>query len=326
MRLRALYHLGNWGPLMSWSGCAIMLGIASAGYVVGFGMIDWFLVFVAAAGTVIIQYAAHPVNDLLDFEVDARANIKGTGRHKVLHSGLATRPDLVRLGWGLIVLAIALMLYVTLMRPLALAFGLVGLFGLWSYNWKPLKLSYYPFSELAVDIPVNMAMVMAIAFVAVDQVLYLAFVMGVVQTLMAMSMHTSYFAMDTESDDLGGKVSTIVRYPRYPWCTVYPAIGLVAVAVFGVLGTSLWILVVPAVLFCVELAYGMKMDWIRFTYLAKHGRKVRDRFFDRLFTRVPAAVTDDWQTTSTHMRKILTKQTLVTIVNGIAITVVLVLL
>lgn len=323
MRLKALYHLGNWGPLMSWSGCAIMLGIGSAIHEAGLGAVDWPLVLVASAGTVIIQYAAHPVNDLLDFEVDARANIKGTGRHKVLHSGLATRPDLVHLSWLLIASAIAMMLFVAVMRPLALAFGLIGLFGMWSYNWKPLRLSYYPFSELAVDVPVNMAMVLAIAFVAVNQVLYLAFVVGIVQTLMAMSMHISYFAMDTESDDLGGKVSTIVAYPKYPWCTIYPAIGLGGVAVFAILGTNPWVLSVPAVLFCVELAFGLKMDWIRFTYLKKQGKGVRERYFEGLFRGVPAEVTNDWQTTSSQMRKILTMQTLITIVNGIGLTAVL---
>jgi len=326
MRIRALYYLGNWGPLASWSGCAIMLGIGSAINERGADAVDWTLVAIAAVGTVIIQYAAHPVNDLLDYEVDARANIKGTGRHKVLHSGLATRPDLVRLSSLLIIMALAMMLYVTVMRPLALAFGLVGLFGLWSYNWKPLKLSYYPFSELVVDIPVNLAMVIAIAFVAVNQVLYLAFVMGVVQTFMAMSMHTSYFAMDMESDDIGGKVSTVVAYPKFPWCTIYPSIGLFAVAMFAVLGTNFWVLSVPAILFGVEIAYGLKMDWIRFTYLRKHGRPARGRFFERLFAGLPSKVTDDWQTTSHEMRKILTKQTLITIINGIVLTAVLVIM
>ena len=311
---------------MSWSGCAILLGIGSAINVTGVGAVDWGLVAIGAAGTVIIQYAAHPVNDLLDYEVDARANIKGTGRHKVLHSGLASRRDLVRLSSFLIVVAIAMMLYVAVMRPLALAFGLVGLFGLWSYNWKPLKLSYYPFSELVVDIPVNLAMVIAIAFVAVNQVLYLAFVMGVVQTFMAMSMHTSYFAMDTESDDIGGKVSTVVAYPKFPWCTIYPSIGLFTVAMFAVLGTNFWVLSVPAILFGVEIAYGLKMDWIRFTYLRKHGRPARGRFFERLFAGFPSKVTDDWQTTSHEMRKILTKQTLITIINGIVLTAVLVIM
>ncbi len=311
---------------MSWSGCAILLGIGSAVYEEGFAAVNWLLVFIGAAGTIIIQYAAHPVNDLLDYEVDARANIKGTGRHKVLHSGLASRHDLVQLSSLLLLTAIVMMLYVTIMRPLALAFGLVGLFGLWSYNWKPLKLSYYPFSELVVDIPVNMAMVMAIAFVAVGGVLALAFVMGVVQTLMAMSMHTSYFAMDTESDDVGGKVSTVVAYPKYPWCTIYPAIGLASVAVFTIAGVSPWIMLLPGILFCVELGLGMKMDWTRFTYLRKHGKGVRQRFFEGLFGGTPSRITDDWQTTSSYMRKILTTQTLVTIVNGISLTTVLLLL
>jgi 1,4-dihydroxy-2-naphthoate octaprenyltransferase len=323
--MRALYHLGNWGPLIAWSGCAILLGIGSAIHEAGADAVDWALVAVASTGTAIIQYAAHPVNDLLDYEVDARANIKGTGRHKVLHSGLASRLDLVRLSSFLIIVAIAMMVYVTVMRPLALVFGLIGLFGLWSYNWKPLKLSYHPFSELVVDIPVNIAMVMAIAFVAVNQVLYLAFVVGIVQTFMALSMHTSYFAMDTESDAVGGKESTIVAYPKYPWCTIYPSLGFLAVAVFAALGTSIWVLLVPAVLFGVQIGYGLEMDSIRFTYLKKHRRLLHTGFFGRSLVRFPEKVTDDWQATSHQMRKILTRQTLVMIVDGIALAAILVL-
>lgn len=323
--MRALYHLGNWGPLMSWSGCAILLGVGSAIHELGVSSIDWFLVVIAGAGTLIIQYAAHPVNDLLDYEVDARANIKGTGRHKVLHSGLATRPELARLSSFLVASAVGMMLYVSAVRPVALVFGLVGLFGLWAYNWKPLKLSYYPFSELAVDIPVNIAMVVAIALVASNHLLYLAFAMGVVQTFMAVSMHISYFAMDTESDDIGGKRSTIVAYPQYPWCTIYPAIGLLATAAFAAGGIDLRILAVPMVLFVVEIGYGMKMDWMRFTYLRKHGKLSRAGFVESMFSHVPQGLTDDWATASHEMRGILTKQTVVTILNGAVLTAALIL-
>jgi hypothetical protein len=75
----------------------------------------------------------------------------------------------------------------------------------------------------------------------------------------------------------------------------------------------------------VELAYGMRMDWVRFTYLKKHGRPVHGKFFEGLFQGIPSRVTDDWQEASSYMRKILTKQTVFTIVNGIFLTVVLVL-
>ena len=311
---------------MSWSGSGILLGLGVGIHEYGLSAVNWWLLFVAAAGTVIIQYAAHPVNDLLDYDVDARANIAGTGRHKVLHSGLATTKDLVHLSTGLIALTVVMMLYVSFMRPLALAFGLVGMFGLWSYNWTPLKLSYYPFSELAVDIAVNVAIVMAIAFVAVNHVIYLALVMGVIQALMAMTMHMSYFAMDTESDHIGGKRSTIVAYPKYPWCTIYPSIGLAAVLVFMAMGTNPVLLLIPLLLFVVETIYGIKMDWMRYTYLRKHGRVIRTGYFEGLFRGVPSSVTDTWESTSTNMRKVLTKQTLVTIINGIVLSAALMLM
>ena len=326
MRLRTLYHLGNWGPLMSWSGSSILMGVAVAVHELGSGAVDWGLVLVAGIGIVVLQYVAHPVNDILDYAVDARANIQGTGRHKVLHTGLATKNELAWLSIGLILVVVAAMLAVTVYRPISLIFGAVGFFGLWSYNWTPLKLSYYPFSELIVDIPVNVAMVMGIAYVAVGEVLWLAFVAGVIQSVMAMSMHMSYFSMDTESDRVGGKTSTIVRYPRYPWCAIYSFSGFGAIAVFLILGTSLEILAVPIVVLAVVALLGARMDNVRSSYLATRDRKGTKPFFGSWMPSVPRSTSGTWEGASHEMRRILVRQTGMTIVNGIAFSLALVLL
>jgi 1,4-dihydroxy-2-naphthoate octaprenyltransferase len=326
MKLKALYHLGNWGPLMFWSGSAILLGVAVSIHDLGSAAVSWGLVTLAGAGVVVLQFVAHPVNDILDYSVDARANIEGTGRHKVLHSGLATKSELARLSTALILVVVALMLSVSYFRPIALVFGGVGLFGLWSYNWTPLKLSYYPFSELIVDIPVNVAMVMGISYVAVGEVLWLAFVAGLIQAFMAMSMHMSYFSMDTESDRVGGKTSTIVRYPSYPWCTIYPSAGFAAIAVFLLLGTSPEILAVPIALLVVVTLLGARMDYVRSSYLSDHGHFARKPFFSSWMPALPRSMVSSWESSSHEMRRILVRQTGMTIVNGVAFSLMLVLL
>lgn len=326
MRLKTLYHLGNWGPLMSWSGSAILLGIAASVYEVGSGSINWGLVILAGIGVVILQYVAHPVNDILDYTVDSRANIKGTGRHKVLHTGLATKNELAWLSAGLIGVVVVVMLAVAVYRPVALLFGAIGFFGLWSYNWTPLKLSYYPFSEIVVDIPVNIAMVMGIAYVATGEVLWLAFVAGVIQAFMALSVHMSYFSMDTESDRVGGKLSTIVRYPKYPWCAVYSFVGFGAIAAFLFSGTDAKILAVPIAMLVIVFLLAARMDNVRSSYLFRQGRFDRRPFFSSWMPLVSESIVETWDSASHEMRRILVRQTLMTIVNGIAFSLAFILL
>lgn len=311
---------------MSWSGCAILMGIAVSVYELGAGSVNWGLVVLAGTGVVVLQYVAHPVNDILDYSVDARANIAGTGRHKVLHTGLATKRELAMLSSGLILAVVAMMLVVAFFRPVSLVFGAVGFFGLWSYNWTPLKLSYYPFSELIVDIPVNVAMVMGISYVAVGQVLWLAFVAGIIQAFMAMSMHMSYFSMDTESDRVGGKTSTIVKYPRIPWCSVYASSGFVAIAAFMIAGTNIEILAVPIALLAVVALLGARMDQVRSSYLGSHGRFSRRPFFSSWMPSLPESITSSWDASSHEMRRLLVRQTGMTIVNGVAFSIVLMFL
>ncbi len=319
MRAKTLYWIGRWGAIQSWSGSAIILGIASAVYELGAGSIDWGLVSLAAVGVVMVHYVSHALNDLTDYEIDARTNIEGTGRHKILLAGDITKKELTWLSIGIIAMVSAMAAYVAYRLPWSLVFVGVGYFGMLGYNSKPLKLAYKPLNEIPVDIPVNMAMVVGVAYVATGQLVVLAAILGVIQTFMAMSMKVTYAAMDSGTDRSWGKVTSSVRFPQFPWSTVYPAVGLFSVVAFVILRVDPRLLVVPGVLFALQTWYAMRVDWLRNDYLLKHGVVKRRNFFHVLIKGIPSETTDTWEGTSHAMSKLLVKQLGVTIVNGIAL-------
>lgn len=324
MRAKTLYWIGRWGAIQSWSGSGIILGLCAAINQLGFASIDWGLVGIAALGVILVHYVSHALNDLTDYEVDARTNIEGTGRHKILLAGDVTKKELTWLSVGLIVLVSALAVYVGYRLPLALVFVGIGYFGMLGYNSKPLKLAYKPLNELVVDIPVNMAMVVGVAYVATSHIIGLAVVMGVIQTFMGMSMKVSYAAMDSGTDRSGGKVTSMVRFPQFPWSTLYPACGLFSVVAFLVLRVDPVLMIVPAGLFALQTWYGMRIDWLRNDYLLKQGVVKRRNFFHAFAKDSQNLVTETWQSTSHAMSKILVKQLAVTIVNGVLLGVILI--
>ncbi len=266
-----------------------------------------------------VHYVSHALNDLTDYEIDARTNIEGTGRHKILLAGDVTRKELTLLSIGIIAIVSAMAAYVAYRLPLSIVFVAVGYFGMLGYNSKPLKLAYKPLNEIPVDIPLNMSMVIGVAYVATGQLLVLAAMLGVIQTFMAMSMKVTYAAMDSGTDRRWGKVTSSVRFPQFPWSTVYPSIGLFSVVAFLVLRVDPRLLVVPGALFALQTWYAMKVDWLRNDYLLKHGIVKRRNFFHPLIRGVPSSTTDTWEGTSHAMSKLLVKQLGVTIVNGIAL-------
>ncbi len=326
MRAKTLYWIGRWGAIQSWSGSGIILGIAEAIHELGFASIDWGLVAIAALGVVLVHYVSHALNDLTDYEVDARTNIEGTGRHKILLAGDVTKKELTWLSIGIIALVTAMAAYVGYRLPWALVFVAVGYFGMLGYNSKPLKLAYKPLNEIVVDIPVNIAMVVGVAYVATSQIIGLAIVMGIIQTFMGMSMKVTYAAMDSGTDRSWGKVTSSVRFPQVPWSTVYPACGLFSVVAFLFLRVDAVLLVVPLALFALQTWYGMRIDWLRNDYLLKHGIVKKRNFFHPLIRGIPSTTTDNWEGTSHAMSKLLVKQLGVTIVNGVLLGAVLIAL
>lgn len=327
MKPRALYDLARFLPLMSWSGNASFLGVSAAVVTAGFSGVNWGLTILAVLVAIMLQYVAHPINDIADLYVDRLANIDGTGRRKVLISGLATRDELIRISLVIVLLAALIAAIISLFRPIALIFGAVGFIAVWAYNAAPARLSYRPFPEIFIAFPANIAMVVGIAYVASGVITTLSLILGLVQAFMAASMLISYFAMDVQSDFLGGKCSTVVCYQGIPWCTVYPVAGIVTMVALLIAGYGPGFLLLPAILMMGMTVLGARIDTIWMTYLRTHGQDVQkysliEREGPGLSNQFPYL--QEWQRASGSMRNILVGQIYLTIVNGIALSFLLV--
>jgi 1,4-dihydroxy-2-naphthoate octaprenyltransferase len=322
MRVRALYDLARFLPLMSWSGNASLLGVASAVIASeGLQSIQWNLTIMAIFISVALQYVAHPINDLVDHPVDVLANIDGTGRRKVLISGLATEWELRWLSRGLLLVIAGVAAYIIWFRPLAILFGAIGFLSVWAYNAPPLKLSYRPFPELLVAFPVNIAMVTGISYVAIGTVTPWALILGVIQAFMASAVLISYFAMDMQSDVLGGKFSTIVSFPGIRWCTVYPLLGTGILGLYVALHQTLPELLFPVLLLGWMAFLGFRMDDIWMEYRGKYGQSLHTFLRERAGTagnapQLSSLTIYAWHRASGAMRNVLVRQMYISILNG----------
>jgi len=301
--LKVLYYLARLRPLSAWSGVGLLIGLAFSVWAGGLG-IDWGLIIPAAIVVVLIQYVAHPMNDVVDYPVDVLANIGGTGRHKPLISGLATRDELMWLTTAILCIVSILSTYIIIREPLAAIFGLVGITVLIAYNLPPLKLSYKPFSEVFIDIPASIGIVMGITTVAVHVIIPQTFFLGLVFGLMVLSFHAGYFLMDVQSDLWGGKVSTFVKYPYTEWCVMYPLLGCFMSLMLAVVYNNR-VFVFPAAFFVAQAVLGHKMHEVRFRYHLVTERAVSE------------AKLKEWTDTATRMRKVLVTQMNVSLIFGL---------
>jgi 1,4-dihydroxy-2-naphthoate octaprenyltransferase len=316
VKVQALYDLARILPLASWSGNAVLLGIAAAVISGGGGEIGTALAIPAIAVAVLLQYVAHPINDLADYAVDLQANIGGTGRRKVLISGRATREELRRLSAAILLAVAVIAAGIAWFRPLAVLFGVVGFAAVWAYNLPPLRLSYRPFAEFLIGFPANIAMVVGIAYVISGSVTTAAVVLGTVQACMGTSVQISYFAMDVQTDIIGKKWSTVARFPQIPWCTLYPLAGLGILVPVLIAGTG------PAVLsFSLLLLGGMAVIGSRIDAIWR-GFRGNTVVQDADPARTPAhppPVREMWNTASASMRRLLVGQMYLSLCNGVGV-------
>jgi 1,4-dihydroxy-2-naphthoate octaprenyltransferase len=301
---------------MSWSGNAALLGIAAAVIGGGGGQIGAALALPAIAVAVLLEYVAHPINDLADYPVDLRANIDGTGRRKVLISGLATRDELRRLSAAILLGTAGIALGIAWFRPPALLFGVLGFGAVWAYNLPPLHLSYRPFAEFLIGVPVNFAMVTGIAYVISGSITPAAVELGIAQAFMGASVLISYFAMDVQTDILGKKWSTVARFPRVPWCTLYPLAGIGVLVPLLCLGSGPAVLAVPVLLLGGMALLGSRIDAVWRGYL----RRITEEASHHMENApLSPSSREAWDAASASMRRLLVRQMVLTLINGAGI-------
>ena len=133
--LLGLWYLLRLKPLAAWAGCGMLLGLAVAVYEVGIAGVDWTLGIAGGLVFMILQYVAHPLNDMTDYEVDKLAYLELTDRKKVLVSGLMTFKQLGIISGVLLMVALTLSSYIVISRPYAMCFFAVGFFAVIGYNF-----------------------------------------------------------------------------------------------------------------------------------------------------------------------------------------------
>lgn len=268
MNLNVIYQLARIKPLAAWSLSAVMIGIAVSIHEVNFGGVNWLFVLMGGCIAILLQYVSHPLNDIMDYVVDKATNIKGTGRVKVLISGLTTTTELWFMSAFILYVVLILTGILWVYRPLTPLFVFLGLFAVIGYNINPFKLAYRPFFEWYAIIPVNIGMIVALVYVATGELSSLAVAAGVVHAFAAVTPYITSRSMDFRVDRQFGKLHTVAKYPYELWCTLFPAIGI-AITSFLVMTVNMKIFAASLFFFVLLFILGVAADMYRWDAL-KH--------------------------------------------------------
>ena len=274
MDTSSLLDFARFKPLAAWSLSSAVLG-ASMAFFLSDGEIAELLPMAAAmACIVLMQYVSHPLNDINDRELDARAAIAATGRRKPLVSGSATVGEARMLSAVILAAVMLIMVGLVIFRPVLIFPASYGVFAVLGYSHSRLRLSYRPFTELYLGVPVNMIAVLVIAYIGAGTISMLSVLVAMAFGFAASSIFVSMMSMDYASDRADHKETTVVRYPRSRWCAVFPALGLAAFITslpFAAASMSTAALISMASLsiatFIALIAMGAKADRLRFDHL-----------------------------------------------------------
>ncbi|HEY3420121.1 MAG TPA: prenyltransferase [Methanomassiliicoccales archaeon] len=275
MKPVSLFYFARIKPMAAWTISGSLLGVALAGYLTGWHIIDGFSTFLAAIVVVLMQYVAHPMNDIMDYELDRQAPIEATGRVKPLVDGMITRKETKWLSLSIVLLIVVIMAYLIWLRPVLILPAAYGMAALIGYNHKATKLAYRPYSELYISMPINAIAVFVISYIGSGQLSQVATVVGVCFGFASSSFFVSMMSMDFPTDRENGKRTTIVTHPRLRWCMYYPLTGLFFTIVSAPLimdalppFPAAAFLGVTVVVFALLALLGSKVDRIRLDYLA----------------------------------------------------------
>lgn len=214
MKLLVLVKLFRLRPTIAWAVCGSLLGISIAIHEYGLEL-NWLLLALAFVMVVLIQaFLSHAINDISDVEVDKITDLEGTGRYKVLVSGISTKNELSKLAY--MVLIISFLIIYNLYSVLGwkvLIFAAVGVYAPLAYSLEPFKLGWKPFSEWTIVFPLLLCIVIGVNFVATGSISFLAVVAGVIFALYNIVWFLISRIMDYEPDKKAGKITTIVQYP-----------------------------------------------------------------------------------------------------------------
>ena len=219
---RSLLYFARIKPLAAWSLGSSAIGIGLAIFTAKGAPLDIVPMLVAVMVVVLMQYVAHPLNDLMDYDLDKMAPISVTGRKKPLVDNMIGLKETRLLSVLVLVLIFSAMAYLIVKQPwlsLPAAYGIVALIG---YNSSRFRLAYRPFTELYLSMPINAIAVFVIAFIGSGEAALVTVFVSVIYGFAASSFFVSMMSMDFPTDGKNGKRTTVVSFPRLRWCTIYP--------------------------------------------------------------------------------------------------------
>jgi 1,4-dihydroxy-2-naphthoate octaprenyltransferase len=269
---RSLLEFARIKPLAAWSLSGGLLGTALAFQLAGGQPLYIAPMLLAILCVVLMQYVAHPMNDIMDLELDGQAAITATGRVKPIVDGAVTVREAKLLTVVIVSVIILLIAVLVAIQPVLIfpaAYGMVALIG---YNHPSLRWAYKPFTELYLSMPINAISVAVIAFIGSGLINGAAIVISLAFGFASSAFFVSMMSMDYRSDRANGKRTTVVMFPHLRWCTYYPLIGL-AVALIGtpvVLGgmgpsLALAFILLSTTTFIILAWFGKKADDLRLT-------------------------------------------------------------
>ncbi|MBI0583191.1 MAG: prenyltransferase [Methanomassiliicoccus sp.] len=268
MRSRALVQFARFKPLAAWSVSASVLGASLAFYLTGGSLVDPASMLLAMVCVILMQYVAHPMNDIMDLELDRKAPIASTGRFKPLVDGSATVKEASGLSAVIVAAFILIMVVLIIGRPVLLLPAIYGTVALFGYNHPRLRWAYRPYTELYLGVPINTLSVLVISYVGSGIVNSLSVTVSIVFGFASSAFFVSMMSMDYPTDRANGKITTVVRWPRSRYCTWFPLFGLAvaiaAVPVWMNMGAPAIAMIASSVAaFAVLALYGKRVDELR---------------------------------------------------------------
>jgi len=270
----SLVDFARFKPLAAWSISSAVLGASMAFFLSDGEIVEPLPMAAAMACIVLMQYVSHPLNDITDRELDARAAIAATGRRKPLVSGSATVSEARVLSEIILVVVMFIMAGLVIFRPVLIIPATYGVFAVLGYSHSALRLSYRPFTELYLAVPVNMISVVVIAYIGAGTITMLSALVALAFGFAASTVFVSMMSMDYATDRADRKETTVVRYPRSRWCAAFPAFGLSALIIslpFAAATMGLAAILSLAVLsisaFLALILIGAKADRLRIDHL-----------------------------------------------------------
>ena len=206
--IKTLKNLFRLKPVLAWTVTSFIL-VLSAG--IHDGLIpNYWLAMISIFVPLLLQgVVSHAINDIVDENVDRSTDMEGTKRIKVLISGIASKKDLWFLSLISIFICMLIVLYLYTIRGFIIPLILSGgIFMIYLYNFKPIKLNYRPFGDYTVVLPVILLISCGFSYVIFGTLSESILVVSIINAIMNMAWYQFSRLQDVWPDYKHGKMTT----------------------------------------------------------------------------------------------------------------------